>query len=293
MQTPSRSASFITGIDHNYFLLAGMLLESLDRHFPAIPVKVMDFGLTDAQQAFFRSKGLLLEMPAGLARGDHPYKFKSRMGDFLGPDFGVPVWLDADIIATGDGTAQLRAIAPDQGPCVTLADFPRVHNGPHLADAIRAEPALGACRYLNVGVVFFRAGEALAEWGALTPSFEGDMCWEQNAFNVLCHRDPAQVLVLDGRAWNMHGALLDRVRGERGNIRCEGEPVFFAHAASSDGGHLTWGEMDFEFDGCPYKNFIKFFTNGALRDMQEEHLSNFLSNNLGLLKETGVLVRRA
>ncbi len=88
----------------NYFLMCGTLMESLDRHFPLIPFFVMDFGLSEGQKEFFRMRGMLLTMPAGFAKGDHPFKLKSSLGAYLGEDFGVPVWIDADIIAVSDGT---------------------------------------------------------------------------------------------------------------------------------------------------------------------------------------------
>ena len=77
------SLKFVTGANDKYFFMCGMLLESLQSCFPGIACHVMDFGLSEPRRRFFAEKELLLDIPAGLSRTDHPYKLKSSMASFL------------------------------------------------------------------------------------------------------------------------------------------------------------------------------------------------------------------
>lgn len=306
LKKPRRRVSFVTGINQNYFLLCGALMESLDRHFPLIPLYVMDFGLTEAQKAFFRAKDMLLPMPPGLSGDTHPYTLKSCIGNFWGEDFGVPVWIDADIIAVGDGTAALLALveamadadlrfaaaASHSGPGTAMQTLAAARDSmisPRLTAMLEAHPDLAARTYLNVGLVLFRQGDHLEDWRGVTESFGGDQCWEQNALSALCYRDRQPFKMLDARIWNAHGALLDFIMVDGATVRCDGAPCYLAHCTSPDGRHLSWGEMDFVVAGSRYKNFVKFFAHPQLAELQKAHMNNFLGAHLDLLRETGVL----
>ena len=60
----------------------------------------MDFGLSEPRRKFFDEKKLLLGIPAGLSRTDHPYKLKSSMASFLKDEpSSMPIWIDCDIVA--------------------------------------------------------------------------------------------------------------------------------------------------------------------------------------------------
>ncbi len=303
---PRRRVSFVTGINQNYFLLCGTLMESLDRHFPLIPLYVMDFGLTEAQKEFFRARDMLLPMPPGLSGDTHPYTLKSCIGSFWGEDFGVPIWIDADIIAVGDGTSALLALveamadedlrfavaASHSGPGTMLQTLAAAQSSmiaPRLGAMLEAQPDLAQSTYLNVGLVLFREGDRLEDWRSVTESFGGDQCWEQNALSALCYRDRQPFKLLDARVWNAHGALLDFMAIHGEEVSCDGATCYFVHCTSPDGRHLTWGEMDFEVAGSRYKNFVKFFAHPQLADLQKTHMNNFLGANLDLLWETGVL----
>jgi len=302
---PRRRVSFVTGINENYFLMCGMLMESLDRHFPLIPFFVMDFGLSGPQKEFFRRRDMLLPLPPGLHGDDHPFKLKGNLGAFLGEDFGVPVWIDADIIALRDGTQavfalaeqmaeqDLRfALAPDQSlPGInapTLSSNSNATGMPALAAFVREHPHTAQRAYLNTGVVMFREGDPLADWAAATAAFDGDLVWEQNAFNSLCHLDIERVRMLDARIWNAHSGLLEAMKSGAQGIECDGAPCIFAHATSS-GPQITWGEMDFVFAGSPYRNFVKFFAHPVLNELQKGYMTSFLSGNLAQLRELGIL----
>jgi hypothetical protein len=303
-----RRISFVTGINENYFLMCGVLMESLERHFPLLPLHVMDFGLSDAQREFFRLKDMLLPLPPGLSARDHPYKLKGAMRDFLGDRFDAPVWIDADIIALRDGTAELEACweqmesagkrmavtichgRPDGAP-ETFEFVTGAQPMPRLRAYMQSDPALARRLYVNAALMLFRSADVISGWRAATDAYEGDACWEQNALNAILAPDLGDALVLDARVWNMHGALIDRIGGDPGHLRCGGERTVFAHAASPIIGHLDEGQMDLHFGGHTFRNFLKLFRHEGLRSRQMELLNAFLGNHLALLAGLGIPAR--
>jgi len=303
-----RDICFITGINEGYFLLCGMLMESLDRHFPLVPLHVMDFGLSDPQREFFRRLGMLLPLPAGLNRDDHPYKLKGAMRDYLDESLGAPIWIDADIIALRDGTAELHARwdemdaagqdfaltgaygRPD-GLAETLEFVTAAQHMPRLSAFVRTNPALGQRAYVNAALIFFRHIDVISGWRAASEAYEGDACWEQNALNGMLDEHLSQALLLDARIWNMHGSLIDQLSGDVGNLLCGGERTIFAHAASPILGHLDEGVMDFNFGAHSYRNFVKLFHHAALRELQMEYLTAFIHNHRELLDSLGIVQR--
>lgn len=309
MKRSSPRLTFVTGINEPYFLLCGMLIESLDRHFPLIPLHVMDFGLSEGQREFFRAKGMLLPMPAGLSPRDHPYKLKGAMRDYLGDRFEAPVWIDADFMALRDGTDDLHARweemmsagkrvavstchGPPGGAAETLGEVTRTQPMPHLAAWVAGNPALAQRLYINAAVIFFSHPDVISGWRARTDAFEGDACWEQNALNAMLGERLEDALVLDARVWNMHSALIDEMSGERGDLRCGGQSTIFAHATSAIVGHMQQeGTADLHVHGYDYKGFLRFFTYPPLRELQNEYLNAFIGNHFDLLTRLKVFTR--
>ena len=283
-----------------------MLIESLDRHFPLIPLHVMDFGLSDAQKEFFRAKGMLLPMPAGLTPQDHPYKHKGAMRDYLGDRFDAPIWIDADIMALRDGTDDLHARweemmsagkrvavttchGPPGGVAETLGSVVSNQPMPHLAKYIAGKPELAQRLYINAALIFFSRPDVISGWRAKTDAFEGDACWEQNALNAMLGEKLEDALVLDARVWNMHSSLIDEMNDVRQDLRCAGERTIFAHASSAILGHMQQeGHSDLHFGGYSYRNFLRFFGHTALREVQTEYLTAFVGNHMDILTRLGI-----
>jgi len=303
-KTAARYIKFVTGINEQYFLLCGMLIESMERHFPLVPLHVMDFGMSDAQREFFRAKDMLLPMPAGFSPGDHPYKLKGAMREYLG-GFDAPVWIDADIIALRNGTDDLfacweemqagdRRVAvttchgrPD-GVAETLGFVTGAQPMPHLRAYMEGNPVLAERLYVNAALILFSEPDAISGWRSKTDSFEGDVCWEQNALNAMLGDRLEDALVLDARIWNMHSALIDQMNDQKDDLRCGGQPTIFAHAASGIIGHMDEGPMNLEFFGCSFHYFLKLFRHAALRERQMDYLTSFLGNHLDLLTRLGI-----
>ncbi|HEX5210455.1 MAG TPA: SEC-C metal-binding domain-containing protein [Pseudolabrys sp.] len=296
--------TFVTGANDKYFFMCGMLLESLHSCFPGIPCRVMDFGLSEPRRKFFIEKKLLLDIPAGLNKTDHPYKLKSGMASFLADEpASLPVWIDCDIVAVrpagnelldlaGELVAQnkIMAMSTDEGPNKTLASVCNSYNEAKLRAALAADPSLGGQRCLNAGVVVFANRGALENWQAVAAAQDGDMFPDQNALNIMCYRNPDRVTVLDARIWNVHAGLLKSVNTSGSDIGCDDVKPIFAHATSAFPGDIMGGVMPISAKDLGCEAFLRFFTNGRLRSLQENYLTAFLRTNFELLRDLGILV---
>jgi len=298
------SLKFISGTNDKYFFMCGMLLASLQTCFPGIPCRVMDFGLSEPRRKFFAEKQLLLDIPAGLSKTDHPYKLKSGMASFLVDEpSSLPVWIDCDIVAVrpasqllldlaGELVAQnkVMAMSTDEGPNKTLESVCNSYGEAKLRAALAADPSLGERRCLNAGVVIFSSPEALRNWQAVAAAQDGDMFPDQNALNLMCYRDPARVTVLDARVWNVHAGLLKSVDASGNDIVCDGKKPIFAHATSAFPGDIMGGAMPISAKDLGCEAFLRFFTNDRLRSLQENYLAAFMRTNFELLRDLGILV---
>jgi len=298
------SLRFVTGANDKYFFMCGMLLESLQSSFPGVPCHVMDFGLSEPRRQYFAEKKLLLNIPAGLSKSDHPYKLKSSMASFLNDEpSSVPVWIDCDIVAVRAAGKELfdlahdlvsqnkdLAISTDEGPNKTLEAVCNSYGEAKLRSAIAADPSLKERRCLNAGVVIFSNRETLRNWRVVAAAQDGDKFPDQNALNIMCYRDPARVTVLNARVWNVHAGLLRSVTAAKNGISCEGEKPIFAHATSAFPGDIMGGAMPISAKDFGCEAFLRYFTNDRLRSLQENYLSAFLRTNFVTLRDLGILI---
>lgn len=300
------SLTFVTGANDKYFFMCGMLLESLQSCFPGIACRVMDFGLSEPRRKFFAKKKLLLPIPAGLSKTDHPYKLKSSMASFLDDEPSMPIWIDCDIITVraasnelldlaGELVSQSKdlAIATDEGPNKTLESVCDSYGEAKLRAAIAADPSLKERRCLNAGVVLFSNRETLRNWQVVAAAQDGDMFPDQNALNIMAYRDIERVSVLDALVWNVHAGLLQSVKAAGNEIDCDGKKPIFAHATSAYPGDIMGGAMPISAKDCGCEAFLRFFTNDRLRSLQENYLIAFLRTNFESLRDLGILVNVA
>jgi hypothetical protein len=283
--------------------MCGMLLESLQGCFPGIACRVMDFGLSEPRRKFFAEKELLLDIPAGLNRTDHPYKLKSGMASFLDDEPSMPIWIDCDIIAVraasnefldlaGELVSQNKdmAISTDEGPNKTIESVCSAYGEAKLRAVIVADPSLKERRCLNAGVVIFSNREALRNWQVVAAAQDGDMFPDQNALNIMAYRDIERVSVLEPRVWNVHAGLLQLVKAAGNEIDCDGKKPIFAHATSAYPGDIKGGAMPISAKNLGCEAFLRFFTNDRLRSLQENYLTAFLRTNFEALRNLGILV---
>lgn len=302
---PSESSlTFVTGANDKYFFMCGMLLQSLQSCFPGVPCLVMDLGLSEARRKFFEQKKLLLKLPAGLNKTDHPYKLKSSMAAFLADArSSMPIWIDCDIIAVRAGSRELSelardllshnkdmALATDEGPNETLGAIGASFGETKLLAAIADDASLKERRCLNAGLVVFANPAAAANWQAVAAAQDGDKFPDQNALNLMAYRDLDRVTVLDSRIWNVHARLLKAVQATDNEVTCDGQKPIFVHATSAYAGDLLGGEMPISAKDCGCEAFLRFFGNEHLRKLQEDYLAGFLRNNFDTLRDLGILV---
>ncbi len=298
------SLTFVTGANDKYFFMCAILLESLQSCFPGVACRIMDFGLSDARRNYFDGKKLLLNIPAGLSKTDHPYKLKSSMASYLTEaSLQMPIWIDCDIIALRAASQELGdlahelvsqnkdiAISTDEGPNKTPDAVCSAFGEAKLRAAIADNPALKEARYLNAGLAVFSNRDAARNWQVVAAVQQGDLFPDQNALNIMCYRDPDRVTVLDLRVWNVHAGLLKNVKASDGEIYCEGQKPVFAHATSAYPGDLYGGTMPISAKDRGCEAFLRFFTNDHLKRLQEQYLSGFLRNNFETLCNLGILV---
>ena len=298
------SLRFVTGANDKYFFMCVMLLESLQSCFPGVPCHVMDFGLSDARRKYFEEKQLLLDIPTGLSKTDHPYKLKSGMASFLNDKPpSMPIWIDCDMIAVRDGSKELFdlagelvsqnkdfAIATDEGPNNTLGAVCNSFGEAKLRSAIAGNPSLGEHRCLNAGLVLFSNPSALGNWQTVAAAQDGDMFPDQNALNIMAYRDIDRVSVLDARLWNVHARLLKSVKAADSGLDCERQKPIFLHATSAFQGDLMGGAMPISARDCGCEAFLRLFVNDHLRILQENYLAAFLRTNFETLRNLDILV---
>jgi hypothetical protein len=298
------SLTFVTGANDKYFFMCGMLLESLQSCFPGVPCLVMDLGLSDARRKFFEEKKLLLKLPAGLNKADHPYKLKSSMASFLGDaPSSMPIWIDCDIIAIRDASLDLSdlardllshnkdmAMATDEGPNQTLGAIGSSFCETKLLRTIADDPSLKERRCLNAGLVVFSNPAAARGWQTVAAAQDGDKFPDQNALNLMAYRDLDRVTVLDSRLWNVHARLLKAVQATGNGVTCDGQKPIFVHATSAYEGDLLGGTMPISAKDSGCEAYLRFFANEHLRKLQEDYLAGFLRHNFEMLRTLGVLV---
>jgi hypothetical protein len=306
---PSTSAAsracFVTGADAGYFWLASAAIQSLDEQCPGADVRVLDFGVTPAQADFLRSRHLLLERPAEVPAGLHPYELKTCFGRYVRalPHENI-VWLDGDVLCVGDAAAAVNALfrqmerkgsqvaaCPDMGPNPTLGRFASSFPAPALASFIGSAPGRGGLRYLNTGVIAFRGARGFfAQWERMAARMPGETCIDQNAFNILVHGNPDAALVLDPAVWNVHSSLLGRARLDGTGCRCEGSATraVFLHGTSYRLEFVDEYPVQLRVAGLEIDTVVKSFRDTTMRRHHLELLKRFVKTHAAALKDCGV-----
>lgn len=297
---------FVTGANEDYFWLANALLAGLEERMPGVDARVLDFGLAPAQAEFLRARRRWVGRPPEVPADAHPYVLKTYFGryvrDLPGPNI---VWLDGDILCVGDVEDRMRtlfdamerhgrqvAAAPDMGPNGTLARFVAAYAAPALASYVRAEPSRGDLRYLNTGVIAFRdAQRFFDDWERLAARIPGEICIDQNAFNMLVHADPGRSVILEAGVWNVHSGLLADVRQREDRWHCgaRDEPALFLHATSHRGESTGEVRLSLRAGGVEVAAMVKTFNDPAMRRAHLETLRRFVTANAADLRACGVV----
>jgi len=299
------STILVTGCDKAYFLMAGLLMHSLRRCAPNLPLFVLDFGLEENQRRFLAAHCTVLERPPELPEKSHPFLCKTNIGRFLRPvDWSAMVWMDCDTLAVGRIDDSLAALLNEMeaagSEIAACRDDARTVAGifasglsmrPY-ADALRAKGIADDSPYFNVGFLACRSHECLDLWGCIAQQMSFHSMYDQNAFNLMLHGriEPRQ---LSPRIWNLHGALLEQASiGEaagRSVLMSGGERTLVLHSTSprAQDVFMTTGLRigSEQIDGA-----LKLCRNPALKEFQDFVINDFISESSTELRKAGLLV---
>lgn len=162
---------------------------------------------------------------------------------------------------------------------------------PKFIKALSDAPQVRAGRYLNAGLIIFLDRNLLTEWRDLSATLENDVCWEQNALNLIGHGNPQKFVMLDSRVWNVHANLIRKVMLRGSSLHCDEQRSIFVHATSTILGDVDDSVVEVGRDGHAVHGFFRIFSNSALRDTQQRFLAKFIQTNSRSLRELGILRR--
>lgn len=271
---------YLIPFDSKYFLLGLSLLSNLKSYLNSFEmVYVLDFGLTKNQIGFLKEYGVnIAPIPEELV-GAHPYKIKSNIVTYLRNTNLLGRWivfLDADIlllrspvediaklIATMSSSKSKLAICQDMGPADSVGAFlDRFQNGTAKFKQYAKSYNL-SLPYCNIGVVIFAPDFNFYEFKYLSERMEGEICWEQNAINLMC-LEGLNCLLLDPKIWNLHGSRLLDEYSEKDN------PYIIHLTSSTD--NLVQGPFDLMVEGKPFTFYYRYIKNMKIVQLQRQLL---------------------
>jgi hypothetical protein len=209
------SIAFVTGANAFMFGQLFLLLGSLARHCPGVPLHVCDFGFDTRQRDYLARTARLLELPRERPPRRHVWYDKASLGDFTERlDADCVVWLDADLIILDDLMARVQELlaqmqARDQiiaaagSDASLLSAIDWLDRTPGFAQAMSGLDR--RLPYLNSGFIVCRSREFLARWTARTNALPYEFLFEQNAFNLTAYEQPQRLRILDPWLWNICG----------------------------------------------------------------------------------------
>jgi hypothetical protein len=285
----------IAAANSSYFLMTCLLMESVARFAKSCRFYALDFGLTDAERRFLRSKQALIEMPAGvpgISPGTHPYVLKTAIVKYLDAiDPASPiVWIDGDVVLGADIDRPLAGVLAlmndrqaDVAACeeCKIADvfaFEGLDFVPF--QALLSEHGVSTdASYFNGGFVIFRSRGILEDWFALAARTPFHALIDQNLLNLLIH-SRYNVAPLAEEEWNVHGRLLDE-KSLKPLLKRALPKIL--HATSSRSGHIEVFDFSLQQDfGKSYP--VRLFRNPTLRRHQTSLLGAFLAREFPHLK---------
>ena len=275
---------YLIPFDNKYFLLG----ISLIHNFKSLlmnrsSIHVMDFGLTSNQVDFLKELGVnVLKTPTHLI-GAHPYTLKANLISFLTENDLTNryiIFMDADMILLKNPEAELKqiiqsmqaankeiAVCQDMGSTESIGKFISAHRPKCLTFAQLASEQYYSKPYLNIGFVIFAPTFDFLRFKNLSDQMEGEVCWEQNAINLMCAENEPILFPLDSRLWNVHANLLSSYTSN--------DSPFIIHITSTNG--LVQGMLDICVGQVKFEFFYRYFKN--------QHIMNHQENTLKYLTE--------
>lgn len=301
---------YVSGADEKYFLTALAFIESLRGKIDLSCIRVCDFGLNSGQSAFLQNIGVLLERPAALPKGAHPYLCKGHLVEYLSQEsWEAVLWLDSDMLIGALDHVAIQNLAKKlllEGKA--LAASPDVAGrtiGELLADLVGqgriVAPAVNLLKrwnvstglpYLTAGLMLFVDRKFMREWMVACRTTAPHVLWEQNVLNALVGRAPERVEALDVIPWQISDALLEDVAlpdpANPHDLRFRGVPIATAHATSTCGQHLD-ADLNLAVGTLKAQGYMRLFAKPALNDLQLRNLTAFIKRHHDALSAFGAL----
>lgn len=281
------SPVYLIPFDEKYFLLGLSLLTNLKLYLDDLEnVFVLDFGFTKKQLDFLYEFGVAVIPSPGELVGAHPYKLKSNLITFLRNRKLLDRWivfLDADMLllkSPVDGISavisQMKAgkntvaLCQDMGPAESVSAFLEIFkHGTSKFKKFTSELNI-SLPYLNIGFLLFSPQFNFYEFKYLADRMEGEICWEQNAINLMC-LEGSNCLILDAKIWNLHGArLLDEYSDK--------DDPYIIHLTSTTN-NLVQGQVNLTFDGVTLPFFYRYINNRKIVQIQRNFLEKLMAEN--------------
>jgi len=311
---------FVTGSDSAFFNSLLIFLQSFLERLPGQQLSVCDFGMTDGQQRFLHSRGLLLPRPPALAaRGVFACKASMvaylRGGGHAPENYDAVVWLDADLMLMQTGFADFATVVSamvragaDIAICTApedrtigqmIAIFPDGAKMAPFAHVV-ADAAIDlGSPYFSTGLIFCRSPAVLTRWMELTQAVPDHPLVEQNMFNVVLHGHRVAHIALSCEEWQAQGGSLDAIglapseHSGRPAARIGGKNIKTLHTTSSAPGHLLIAVCRMTVRDLDLVGPFKLFLSEELRLHQLQLLATFVAAHAEILLRLGICSRAA
>jgi hypothetical protein len=253
---------FVTGCNAGYFNTLLMTLQSFALRMPGQRLLVCDYGLTPQQCEFLRRQGQLLERPPTVSPREHPYRRKAAILRYLehgGQKFGendVLIWIDADLTFMDVGMRDFAAVcdvmmqrglqvaACRNGMSVgQMCEFGDREKMIPFREAVAFSGIMPNLPYYSIGIYFCRSAAFLKRWDEVTTVVKNHMCFEQNMFTLVVHRDRVPFMHIDMDEWQAQGESLGKIEIKKdvsnGPAAFIGQKnIKILHTTSSGEGHI-------------------------------------------------------
>lgn len=275
------SPTFLIPIDNKFFLLGLCLIHTFKKFgMDTDYILVLDFGLLPNQIVLLVELGVRVQKTPNDLVGLHPFTLKSKLPSFLKDaqlEKQYLVLMDADMLLTKNIEEDLAkmiqemkidhfniALSQDMGTNKSIGEFIGSYQN-KLKNFIHFVPqSCYSSKYLNIGFTIFSPNFDFVKFEKLTDQMHGEMCWEQNAINLICLENPDQVKILDSKIWNFHG---DHLLSSFSEVSTPS----IIHLTSNTQS-IVHGKLNLALENYQSEHYFRFFNNEAIISLQKKTL---------------------
>ncbi len=303
---------FVTGCNAGYFNTLLVTLQSFALRLPDQRLLVCDYGLAPNQREFLRGQGQLLDRPPGIPPKTHPYRCKAAILRYLenaGHRLGeqdVLIWIDADLTFMDVGIKDFAAVfdvMKERGIQVAacrnglsigqMCEFGNREKMEPFREALTFSGVAQNLPYYSIGIFFCRSASFLKRWDEVTAIVENHMCFEQNMFTMVVHRDRVPFMHLDLEEWQAQGDSLDKIeiRGDVKNRPAAAigqKNIKILHTTSPNPGHIQLAEARMLVTDVALAGIFKLLVKPKQRELQLHLLASYIAAHKEKLLQLGI-----